>query len=207
MSAIPTKYNGTQFRSRLEARWAAFFDLLKWEWDYEPLDLRGYIPDFLVRVPRQEPLLVEVKPITTWPCPVTGCNCGGERGDFDLWLHKIASSEPSVELLIVGAGPKPSRTGAAPAIGRLAREPVAGDISVDRALVRCRRCPRYMLAEDTRGFWFHAGGEPVPDWEQFNRQRWCDCDDSDRAAVSADPTPMWRTAGNTTQWRAPMGED
>jgi len=26
--AIPTRYNGVNFRSRLEAKWAAFFDLL-----------------------------------------------------------------------------------------------------------------------------------------------------------------------------------
>ena len=43
---IPTKYNGINFRSRLEARWAAFFDQLKWEWEYEPIDLNGWIPDF-----------------------------------------------------------------------------------------------------------------------------------------------------------------
>jgi hypothetical protein len=48
VNAIPTKYNGVQFRSRLEARWAAQFDLLGWRWEYEPIDLDGYIPDFLV---------------------------------------------------------------------------------------------------------------------------------------------------------------
>lgn len=38
------------FRSRLEARWAVFFDSLKIEWEYEPegYDLDGvwYLPDF-----------------------------------------------------------------------------------------------------------------------------------------------------------------
>lgn len=48
MAAIPTKYRGVQFRSRLEARWAAFFDLVGWPWRYESLDLDGYIPDFIV---------------------------------------------------------------------------------------------------------------------------------------------------------------
>lgn len=47
-SAIPTKYDGIQFRSRTEAKWAAFMDLLGWSWEYEPLDFDGYIPDFLV---------------------------------------------------------------------------------------------------------------------------------------------------------------
>lgn len=39
--AIPTKYNGINFRSRLEAKWAAFFDLLEWNWEYEPCDFNG----------------------------------------------------------------------------------------------------------------------------------------------------------------------
>jgi hypothetical protein len=59
--AIPTVYAGVQFRSRLEARWAAFFGLLAWRWEYEPLDLAGYIPDFVLRFP-YAPLLAEAKP-------------------------------------------------------------------------------------------------------------------------------------------------
>lgn len=36
MKAIETMYAGTLFRSRLEARWAVFFDELNIEWQYEP---------------------------------------------------------------------------------------------------------------------------------------------------------------------------
>jgi hypothetical protein len=50
-------------RSRLEARWAAFFDLVNWEWDYEPIDLNGYIPDFILHL--KEPILAEIKPALT----------------------------------------------------------------------------------------------------------------------------------------------
>lgn len=60
MKAIATTYRGTRFRSRLESRWAAFFDLLGFEWQYEPFDARGYIPDFLLN----GALLCEVKPHT-----------------------------------------------------------------------------------------------------------------------------------------------
>lgn len=38
------------------------FDLLGWRWDYEPLDLHGYIPDFILRFPRAD-VLAEVKPV------------------------------------------------------------------------------------------------------------------------------------------------
>jgi hypothetical protein len=48
---IETVYNGYRFRSRLEARWAVFFDALKIKYEYEKegYDLGGlgyYLPDF-----------------------------------------------------------------------------------------------------------------------------------------------------------------
>ena len=45
---IPTMYRGLAFRSRNRATWAAFFDLMCWDYEYEPYDLRGYIPDFVL---------------------------------------------------------------------------------------------------------------------------------------------------------------
>lgn len=48
--AIETHYAGCRFRSRLEARWAVFFDTLGIEWHYEPqgfeTDAGRYLPDF-----------------------------------------------------------------------------------------------------------------------------------------------------------------
>jgi hypothetical protein len=47
---IETKYKGYRFRSRLEARWAVFFDAIgiKWEYEKEGYELDGikYLPDF-----------------------------------------------------------------------------------------------------------------------------------------------------------------
>jgi len=53
IKAIETQYKGYRFRSRLEARWAVFFDALGIEWVYEPegydLGEAGwYLPDFLL---------------------------------------------------------------------------------------------------------------------------------------------------------------
>lgn len=53
-------YEGVLFRSRTEARWAALFEAIGWAWSYEPYDLEGWIPDFLIRLPKMD-LLVEVK--------------------------------------------------------------------------------------------------------------------------------------------------
>lgn len=51
---IETVYNGYRFRSRLEARWAVFFDSLHVKYEYEPQGFllpsgRRYLPDFKVK--------------------------------------------------------------------------------------------------------------------------------------------------------------
>lgn len=53
IKAIETTYKGYRFRSRLEARWAVFFDHLGLRWEYEPegFELGGgvrYLPDFYI---------------------------------------------------------------------------------------------------------------------------------------------------------------
>ena len=58
--AISTKYKERIYRSKLEARWAAMFDLLGWNFEYEPFDLNGWIPDFVIYGINN--ILVEVKP-------------------------------------------------------------------------------------------------------------------------------------------------
>ena len=51
MKPIETTYRGYKFRSRLEARWAVFFDTLGIQWEYEPEGYQldngiYYLPDF-----------------------------------------------------------------------------------------------------------------------------------------------------------------
>lgn len=64
---IETNYRGYRFRSRLEARWAVFFDQLNLKWEYEPEGYRlangqGYLPDFRVVSPQGNVTWYEVKP-------------------------------------------------------------------------------------------------------------------------------------------------
>ena len=68
IKAIETRYKGYRFRSRLEARWAVFFDHLGLRWQFEPegfdLTERGlgyYLPDFFL--PDLD-YWIEVKPET-----------------------------------------------------------------------------------------------------------------------------------------------
>jgi hypothetical protein len=65
LKPIPTPYGGVRFRSRLEARWALFFDRLHIPWEYEPQgfdigDGDAYLPDFLLGMGRL--VWAEVKP-------------------------------------------------------------------------------------------------------------------------------------------------
>jgi hypothetical protein len=63
IKAIETIYNGYRFRSRLEARWAVFFDALGVDYEYEPegfeLSCGRYLPDFFLK---DFDVYVEVKP-------------------------------------------------------------------------------------------------------------------------------------------------
>jgi hypothetical protein len=87
---IPTVYRGIRFRSRVEATYACFFDKLGWIWEYEPLDLAGYIPDFVLRF--QKPLLVEIK--------------GAFSIDqLDPFREKIERSGWTGEALLMGVSP------------------------------------------------------------------------------------------------------
>lgn len=69
IQAIETRYKGYRFRSRLEARWAVFFDALGIEWEYEKegydLGEAGlYLPDFWLP---QVKMWAEVKPLDLSP--------------------------------------------------------------------------------------------------------------------------------------------
>ena len=64
LKAIETEYSGYKFRSRLEARWAVFFDALQINYKYEDegyelSDGELYLPDFYLP---EFKVFVEVKP-------------------------------------------------------------------------------------------------------------------------------------------------
>ena len=83
---IETVYNGYRFRSRLEARWAVFFDALGVKYEYEPEGFKlhngmYYLPDFRVK------------------CHGTRGSC--KEGSFDLWIEvKGRMSEMDKEKII-----------------------------------------------------------------------------------------------------------
>lgn len=81
IKAIQTHYNGYHFRSRLEARWAVFFDELGVRYEYEPDgydlgDLGWYLPDFWLPELRT---WFEIKPLSEKPV-VPKVYCAGRIG-------------------------------------------------------------------------------------------------------------------------------
>ena len=62
IKAIQTEYRGYKFRSRLEARWAVFFESMGWKWKYEHQGFNlgwndagethiKWLPDFEIEIP------------------------------------------------------------------------------------------------------------------------------------------------------------
>lgn len=93
IAAIPTEYKGRRYRSRLEAKWAAFFDLCGWDAEYEPFDLGEWSPDFLIKGKTNE-ILVEVKPISEIDVPTI----------YKMHRSALEKGFPG-ELLLVGSTP------------------------------------------------------------------------------------------------------
>ncbi|MCJ9720124.1 hypothetical protein MOV66_02550 [Agrobacterium sp. SHOUNA12C] len=48
---MPAIYDGLQFKTALEAQWAAFFDLAGWTWKVNPVPVGDWSPDFRVTFP------------------------------------------------------------------------------------------------------------------------------------------------------------
>lgn len=86
---IETHYKGYTFRSRLEARWAVFFETLGIKWEYEPegFNMNGvmYLPDFWLPQVR---MWAEVKP----------ANFSKEEIEKALLLSKL-SKRPVLQLI------------------------------------------------------------------------------------------------------------
>lgn len=96
IKSIPTEYAGVNFRSRLEARWAAFFDLCGWKWDYEPFDLDGWAPDFLIKTEITD-VLVEIKPLNLDDCTAVNSDT--------MAYDKACTQRSRYQVMLLGVSP------------------------------------------------------------------------------------------------------
>jgi hypothetical protein len=176
MNGIETVYRGIRFRSRAEARWAAFFDLMRWTWHYEPVDLEGYIPDFILDF--ADSTIFEVK--------------GGALSLEDLEDHqaKLEMTSWSGEAVLVGAHPLwGDHDGINPTLGLIGeRISDAYDWAPCR-VHRCAICCRVSVHHE-HGSW---------------RCRVCGCHDGNRYIGGIEASELnlaWAEACNMTQWNA-----
>lgn len=120
IKAIETVYNGYKFRSRLEARWAVFFDAAGIRYEYEPEgfeleDGTKYLPDFYfpdydwyaeVKAPRSG----AVKEIEK-ACKFVGSKIKvlvilgniPPKSDADLYHYRAFYKNPLTDLIVMGS--------------------------------------------------------------------------------------------------------
>lgn len=183
-AGIATFYRGTQFRSRIEAIWAAFFDKCDWPWEYEPVDLLGYIPDFILTFPH-EPVLVEVK----------SCMTVEELGTYS---KKVTDSGWRGDFLIVGGRLFEDTVYQRPSIGLLYQASPGPDgddgppWQSDALLHVCGKC-KSVSFHHADGGW-HCASCGVSDGRKplsFIDEEWV--------------LKAWRDARNLVQWKKPAG--
>ena len=100
IKAIPTELGGVTYRSRLEARWAAFFDALGADpiFEHQGYEVhgKGYLPDFYLAAWK---VYVEVKPAHP------GAQVTDKLWALDDWLRTKAKSLYTPKLLLVCGEP------------------------------------------------------------------------------------------------------
>lgn len=169
--AIPTTYRGVRFRSRIEARWAAMFDLVQWKWDYEPIDLAGYIPDFVLQMGERQ-MVAEIKSDTS-------------LAELRSYAPKIVMSGWEHEFLVLGA--RLFDDGVIGAIGDDHAACFIGEIETDHAVVfRCLSCGGLSVRSESLSWrcrlcGIHDGNSHVGHAERLSE--------------------LWAEAGNRVQWR------
>jgi hypothetical protein len=225
IAAVPTRYAGVQFRSRLEARWAVFFDLIDWRWEYEPLDLDGYIPDFIISF-ESRPLLVEVKPAThredlteamrtietraiewlspdrnPWPgLDARFAHLNSEEFDHDAWNRWCTRTR---DALVVGANWQCGildDSCAEEAIGAVSDFGYSGRAWSDAQIRSC--AGHGWTLTSCSGLWSCFRERPTGD----TRGPVCGQPGRDSGVMDSTLRTYWREAGNRVQWwRAPGG--
>lgn len=150
---IETIYNGYRFRSRLEARWAVFFDDMgiKYEYEHEGFEINGekYLPDFLLP---EINAIVEIKGIDALNISVSDENDGlyfqDGREKAEKYAHIAVGLYQNCTYIILQGDP----------IDVFASNSVGnghGDIFF------AGTCIGYLISQDQPDFTANCGGETV----------------------------------------------
>lgn len=134
VKAIETRYAGVRFRSRLEARWAVFFDTAGIQWHYEPegfeLDGLRYLPDFWLPV---NGYWIEVKPMAPTTLEREKATRLAEASRWPvIILHGAINPDEQADAgspLLIGGRDNEMRPGSG-VMGRWAECPICGWLAV-----------------------------------------------------------------------------
>lgn len=152
MKAIPTNFNEVLYRSRLEARWAMFFEDIGVETFYEPWDIGGgYVPDFFLHnLFFNGMCIAEIKPMTP-------------NDDYIKYLKSVRIPGKSDFLIFVGN----------PSFEQVNGVHIYGthDNYVEKGfdLVPCERCGYYAIYDKDWGAAICncCYIPPKPNWQQY----------------------------------------
>lgn len=142
MKVLPTKYGGIYFRSRTEARWAIFFDLLGLRYEYEPEGVMfengvQYLPDFYLPGVRGG-IFVEIK----------GALDSVDDEVFESLISLAIATDGYSSLIVGGPG---DRTTEFALTDVTIIFPMQGCIDTTYAFCRCPHCGRIGLEFNGRG--------------------------------------------------------
>ncbi len=165
-----------QFRSKIEAQWAYLFQSFGWNWEYEPYELKGYIPDFLITMNKVQ-ILIEIK------------------GDNNIWeeynphLKKIRDSGWKGVVIILGSTFKESNSNYNANVGIISfvRE---GSSKLEKYDDVCIRF------SDNTNRWDFGGNMMEYDYD-FSCNYWKE----DSHETYEKFSKMWSIAKNLTQWK------
>lgn len=180
LASIPTTYNGINFRSRLEARWAAFFDLLGWSWEYEAFDLPGWIPDFKIK--GKKDIYVEVKPFKVFD------QYPKINPDWHPQLIKINIAQPKLDVLLLSDSPFENNGNSEECFGFILsshEDPIPYDVTLYTDLLE-----KYYFLERIP-FANHTPMFCRKEQVMTNLQQ------PEKDKISS----FWKIAGNQTQWK------
>jgi hypothetical protein len=184
LKPIETVYKGYRFRSRLEARWAVFFDAidLRWEYEKEGFDLDGvlYLPDFYltdhhvwIEIKATEPSAADIQKIERFQQAIDHQNATAtwhEDGTCDPPFHRV--------LLAIGE-PYNSR-----ATGQVFELRTVGRVCICMTFIECQICG-------------HQRIERMPyttTWTGDEISYYCTCCDCGPCREAGDPISLekWR---------------
>jgi hypothetical protein len=182
MNAIETVYRGYRFRSRLEARWAVFFDALglRWEFEKEGYELDGvrYLPDFWLA---DLNLWAEVKP--------------EESTEGEDKLRRLVEAVPSFGVMLRGA---PDVEKVYDALAFDISDSSGGMMTYQVQWRQCVLCSTWTLTlDDSRRNIVDCRGEPL---------RRCKCADNVKPIFGSDLTPLALAVAESRGARFEFGE-